>query len=66
MAAVLNGRWGGGRMAAVMSRWVLLLALLLGYVPPVGRRFSPEHAGPSFRIVDAATGQRLTDITYRP
>ena len=40
--------------------------LLLAYVPPVGQRFSPEHAGPSFRIVDAATGKRLTDITYRP
>ena len=41
-------------------------ALLLAYVAPVGQRFSPEHAGPSFRIVDAATGTRLTDITYRP
>jgi len=40
--------------------------LLLAYVPPTGQRFSPEHAGPSFRIVDAATGKRLTDITYRP
>jgi len=40
--------------------------LLLAYLPPVKARFSPEHAGPMFRIAEPSTGQRLTDIAYRP
>jgi len=40
--------------------------LLLVYEPPVTQRFSPEHAGPMFRIVDARTRERLTDVVYQP
>ncbi|MBC8876019.1 MAG: hypothetical protein H8E44_41875 [Planctomycetes bacterium] len=40
--------------------------LLIAYEPPVNQRFSPEHAGPMFRIVDAESRQRLDDIRYQP
>jgi hypothetical protein len=40
--------------------------LLIAYEPPVDQRFSPEHAGPMFRIVDAESRQRLEDIRYQP
>jgi hypothetical protein len=40
--------------------------LLLAYEPPVNQRFSPEHAGPMFRIVDARSGRRLEGIRYQP
>ncbi len=39
--------------------------LLLAYEPPSDQRFSPEHAGPMFRIVEAQTGKRLPDIRYQ-
>ena len=39
--------------------------LLIAYEPPVGQSFSPEHAGPMLRIVDARTGQRVEDIHYQ-
>lgn len=39
--------------------------LLIAYEPPVNQRFSPEHAGPMFRIVDAENGRRLEDIRYQ-
>ncbi len=39
--------------------------LLVAYEPPVNQRFSPEHAGPMFRIVDAESRQRLEDIRYQ-
>ena len=41
-------------------------ALLLAYEPPATQRFSPEHAGPMFRIVDARTRERLADVVYQP
>jgi hypothetical protein len=40
--------------------------LLLVYRPPIEQRYSPEHAGAAFRIVDAATRSRVDDIAYRP
>ena len=40
--------------------------LLIAYEPPVSQRFSPEHAGPMFRFVDAASRQRLADVRYQP
>ena len=40
--------------------------LLIAYEPPANQRFSPEHAGPMFRIVDAESRQRLDDIRYQP
>jgi len=40
--------------------------LLIAYEPPVDQRFSPEHAGPMFRVVDAQSRRRLEDIRYQP
>ena len=40
--------------------------LLIAYEPPVNQRFSPEHTGPMFRIVDGESRQRLGDIRYQP
>jgi hypothetical protein len=40
--------------------------LLVAYEPPVEQRFSPEHAGPMFRLVDVESGQRVESIRYQP
>ena len=40
--------------------------LMIAYEPPVDQRFSPEHAGPMFRAVDARNGRRIEDIRYQP
>jgi hypothetical protein len=40
--------------------------LLVAYEPPVHQKFSPEHAGPMFRVVDIDGGQRVEEIRYQP
>ncbi len=40
--------------------------LLVAYEPPVKQRFSPEHAGPMFRVVDVESGRRDDKIRFRP
>jgi len=39
--------------------------LLLAYEPPFEHMYSPEHAGPMFRIVEVQSGKRLRDIRYQ-
>ena len=40
--------------------------LLVAYEPPVSQKFSPEHAGPMFRVVDAESGHRVEEIRFQP
>ena len=40
--------------------------LLIAYEPPVSQKFSPEHAGPMFRVVDVQSGRRVEDVRYQP
>lgn len=66
-AGTVPGIWlGGRRVAEGATLEPGENALVLAYEPPVGQRFSPEHAGPMFRIVDAKTGERVGRIEYRP
>ncbi len=40
--------------------------LLVAYEPPTDQRFSPEHAGPMFRVVDVQSGRRVEEIRFQP
>jgi len=61
-AVWLNGKPAGNRCSLRPGDNDLLIA----YEPPIGQRFSPEHAGPMFRIGDPHSGKRLEDIRYQP
>ena len=58
----INGKPAGG--TAVLESGDN--GLMLAYEPPVLARFSPEHAGPAIRIVEAGSGERASDVVYRP
>jgi len=64
-ASTVKRTWvNGKRIKATTELRAGRNSLLLAYAPPAEVRFSPEHAGPMFRIVGAEHGQRLADITY--
>lgn len=66
-ASTVPAVWLNGKPVGI--RWTLRFGnndLLIAYEPPVGQGFSPEHAGPMFRIGDPHSGRRLEDVRYQP